>query len=89
MIDILEEIWENYKWEECASLHGERKIKHYAVSSKLEELLESLNEEQRKVFESYKELHNEYIYISEKECFIRGVKFGTSFIFDAICKRDY
>ncbi len=80
METLLEELWFDYQIEKSSVLSKKRKGLQCSVAVKLDLLLEMLNDEQKRVFEEYKESVSILECELEKDAFVDGVRFGGRII---------
>ena len=83
---MLDELWYNYLSEQ-RGMHGDsekRLIESFANDERC--LRETLDDEQKILYDKMEKSLSEIGDISEKRAFIKGVKFGSAFIYEAFCK---
>ncbi len=81
--DILGDLFEWVDNSSPFSTDEEKEILS-VVSQKSEALTESLNDEQRCLLEEYHSSLSELNYICYRQYFIKGIRFATSFLIEAI-----
>lgn len=84
MINSISELWYAYQLEKTAKLTGEEKEILNILVSNQKELYNKLDQEQKELLEKYIENVHELGCVSEKNAFICGVRFATTFLFDAL-----
>lgn len=84
MKKIIDELWYDYMIEEIIERSNQEKeiIKEFKESEKAFRI--SLNKEQKSVFEKYDSSLSKVSRISEKNAFIKGVRFATKFLCEAL-----
>lgn len=79
----LEDLWFNYLIEAPIKRSDKEKTAIKEWSKKEEYFHSKLDEEQMKILEEYDNAVSAVGRISEKNAFVKGVKFATRFIFEA------
>ncbi len=86
MNSILEDLWYNYQ----IGIRSEQSQEEKDVLNDLvlfeDKLRESLTEEQKHIYKSYESCVIKSNCISEKEAFIKGVRFATQYLFETLNK---
>ena len=82
---LLEKIWDTIKM-----LDTKASVEEASITPDLESLdqalNESLNEEQKELLHKYYDLLSELNIILEREAFIKGIKFATEYMIEAVDK---
>lgn len=88
MKKILEDLWYSYLMENSIERNTEKKKILNILTANEEKLHEKLNKEQKEALENYENSLYEINSISEKEAFIKGIRFATMFLIEALCLDD-
>lgn len=86
MNSIIEDLWFNYQIGIRSKLSQEEKDALNDLILFEDKLRESLTEEQKSIYKSYEACAIKSNCISEKEAFIKGVRFATQYLFEATQK---
>ena len=80
--NILDELWDSY-------FSQERRIYGKEIEELLNDertLLETFDKEQMSLYEKIENELAEINSVTEKESFIKGVRFGAAFMYETLCK---
>lgn len=84
MNKTLEDLWYSYQTENPNDPVSEKKHLAAALNSAGQRLRADLTDEQKEALENYEECLNEIGGIAEREAFIKGVRFATKFLIEAM-----
>ena len=87
MKPILEELWYSYIMENSAEDNAQVKKMLRALVEKQDYLKDNLDPEILKICEECHGIIFEMSGISEKEAFVKGVRFATKYLIDALCSK--
>lgn len=83
---ILDKLWrgELSPNEQCVN-HGSEysEIQHRATQLSIQ-IISSLSEEGKRMFQEYQELREQMCYISEEDLFVNGFRIGVGLLLDAV-----
>lgn len=82
----LEQLWYSYIGETGTVRTEQDRIIIRNLSEQDKKLRSKLNQEQVKLLEEYDKALNATYNLLEKDAFIKGVKFATRFLFEALCE---
>lgn len=85
MKQILENLWNEYLWDQCAAIDTDEERKLTKLSAELhEKATASLNEEQKENVQKYIETlcHLDSLFV--KKAFFKGCEFSVSFLLENI-----
>ena len=80
MKNVLDDLWEYYQSTDIFEHNEERKKYLEKMASADEKLRALLNKEETELFESFEENLYNVNYITQKEYFIKGVRFATRYM---------
>ena len=80
----IEDLWDLYQSETPAKF--DKDLSEYFKHSELcrEKLLENMSDKDKELFETYQQTMMKMECIVEKDAFVKGVKFATKFLVEAI-----
>lgn len=89
MKNILEEIWSLYDVEnDVPDFRDEEKSEDYAIMMREQKKLYALlDNQQREQFEKYSDCANKLDCISERQAYIRGIRFATRYLISALSQK--
>lgn len=82
----LEAVWEWYLAEHAEERSEEAKALQRAMIEEADALHELLNDEQTDALQKYEDRMNELASLLESEAFIKGVRFATTYMLEAMEK---
>ncbi len=88
MNSILEDLWYSYQIGIRSEQSQEEKDALNDLVLFENKLRESLTEEQKNIYKSYESCVIKNNCISEKEAFIKGVRFATQYLFESLYKNE-
>ena len=83
---VLDKLWQgNLSPNEQCIVHGSEysDIRHKATQLS-KQLVSSLSEEGKRVFQEYQDLREQMCYISEEDMFVNGFRIGVGLLLDAV-----
>ena len=87
---VLEKLWQGKLSpnEQCIQ-HGSEysEIRHKAVQLS-NQIISSLSDDGKRIFQEYQDLRERMCYISEEDCFVNGFRIGVGLLLDAIGSYD-
>ncbi len=81
----LEQLWYSYIVETGTVRNEQERTIIRKLSQKNEQLRSKLNQEQIVLLEEYDKAFTSTCNILEKDAFVKGIKFATRFLFEALC----
>ena len=84
MKNLLEKLWYSYQMQDDAEQNGEEKELLDLIVLHEEKLHAVLNTEQMEQLKKYRECIRDFHIIAEKEAFIKGIRFATLFLTEAL-----
>lgn len=88
MKNIFQDLWCCYLSEQGKKREKEETelVEKFLTDEKV--LYETFNEEQKKLYDKMEKSLSEINDISERDAFVKGIKFGSGFVFEAFCKDE-
>ena len=87
---VLDKLWQGKLSpnEQCIQ-HGSEysEIRHKAVQLS-KQIISSLSDDGKRIFQEYQDLREQMCYISEEDCFVNGFRIGVGLLLDAIGTYD-
>ena len=87
---VLDKLWQGKLSpnEQCIQ-HGSEysEIRHKAVQLS-NQIISSLSDDGKRIFQEYQDLRERMCYISEEDCFVNGFRIGVGLLLDAISSYD-
>ena len=87
---VLDKLWQGKLSpnEQCIQ-HGSEysEIRHKAVQLS-NQIISSLSDDGKRIFQEYQDLRERMCYISEEDCFVNGFRIGVGLLLDAIGSYD-
>ena len=87
---VLDKLWQGKLSpnEQCI-VHGTEysDLRHKATQLH-KQVVSSLSEEGKRVFQEYQDLREQMAYISEEDCFVNGFRTGVGLILDSVAAYD-
>ncbi len=87
---VLDKLWQGKLSpnEQCIQ-HGSEysEIRHKAVQLS-NQIISSLSDDGKRIFQEYQDLRERMCYISEEDCFVNGFRIGVGLLLDAIGTYD-
>ena len=87
---VLDKLWQGKLSpnEQCIQ-HGSEysEIRHKAVKLS-NQIISSLSDDGKRIFQEYQDLRERMCYISEEDCFVNGFRIGVGLLLDAIGSYD-
>ena len=87
---VLDKLWQGKLSpnEQCIQ-HGSEysEIRHKAVQLS-KQIISSLSDDGKRIFQEYQDLRERMCYISEEDCFVNGFRIGVGLLLDAIGTYD-
>ena len=87
---VLDKLWQGKLSpnEQCIQ-HGSEysEIRHKAVQLS-DQIISSLSDDGKRIFQEYQDLRERMCYISEEDCFVNGFRIGVGLLLDAIGSYD-
>ena len=83
---VLDKLWQGKLSpnEQCIQ-HGSEysEIRHKAVQLS-NQIISSLSDDGKRIFQEYQDLRERMCYISEEDCFVNGFRIGVGLLLDAV-----
>ena len=89
-MDILEDLYYGnlFPNEKCTKLDDETKELLGLLNRNEEKLIATLSDEQKEIFEKFKDCNREISEISERQSFITGFKIGAKIVIESITLKE-
>ena len=83
---VLDKLWRGKlsPSEQCVNHGSEYSELHHKAAQLSSQVLSSLSDEKKRMFQEYQELRERMCYISEEDMFVNGFRIGVGLILDAV-----
>ncbi len=87
MAKTLDALWYNYQIEKTVQADKEQKDLIHRLALIEKKLASLFNNEQAETFEEFDICINELHGLTEKDAFVKGIRFATQYLIEALCER--